>query len=125
VFSSSNPSGDTISTAYPSTASSALTFTNNHIKSSHPLNNAIPSVASTILQQNTSKTVSLSTPDRGVVSLEEFFTWYYQDPDGMTQGPFTSGEMKEWFDAGYFTMDLMVRRACDSHMLPLGLSLKS
>ena len=39
----------------------------------------------------------------------------------MIQGPFTSGEMKEWFDAGYFTMDLMVRRACDSHMLPLGL----
>ena len=57
-----------------------------------------------------------------MIALEEFFTWYYQDPDGMIQGPFTSGEMKEWFDAGYFTMDLMVRRACDNHMLPLGLS---
>ena len=92
------------------------------MNSSHPLNNVIPSVSSTILQQNTSKPVSLPTPERGVIALEEFFTWYYQDPDGMIQGPFTSGEMKEWFDAGYFTMDLMVRRACDNHMLPLGLS---
>jgi len=30
--------------------------------------------------------------------------------------------MKEWFDGGYFTMDLMVRRACDATMLPLGKS---
>ena len=28
--------------------------------------------------------------------------------------------MKQWYDAGYFTMDLMVCRACDTIMLPLG-----
>ena len=28
--------------------------------------------------------------------------------------------MKKWFDAGYFTMDLMVRRVCDVSFLPLG-----
>ena len=28
--------------------------------------------------------------------------------------------MQEWFLAGYFTMDLMVQRVCDSAMLPLG-----
>ena len=37
-----------------------------------------------------------------------------------TSGPFSCDEMKQWFDAGYFTMDLMVCRACDSIMLPLG-----
>ena len=63
---------------------------------------------------------TLPTPSQPP-AIEEFYTWYYQDPDGMIQGPFTSGEMKDWFDAGYFTMDLMVRRACDNHMLPLGL----
>ena len=38
----------------------------------------------------------------------------------LTVGPFSSGDMKKWFDAGYFTMDLMVRRACDAMLLPLG-----
>ena len=35
-------------------------------------------------------------------------------------GPFTNEEMNNWFRAGYFTMDLMVRRLCDVVMLPLG-----
>ena len=35
-------------------------------------------------------------------------------------GPFPSSDMREWFDEGYFTLDLMVRRACDEIMLPLG-----
>ena len=76
-------------------------------------------IAPAIVKQVTRPT-TLPTPERPP-AIEEFYTWYYQDPDGMIQGPFTSGEMKEWFDAGYFTMDLMVRRACDNHMLPLGL----
>ena len=38
-------------------------------------------------------------------------------------GPFSSDEMKQWFDAGYFTMDLMVCRRCDTIMLPLGMPL--
>ena len=36
-------------------------------------------------------------------------------------GPFSSADMKKWFDAGYFTMELMVRRACDIVLLPLGM----
>ena len=28
--------------------------------------------------------------------------------------------MNGWMEAGYFTMDLMVKRVCDSTMLPLG-----
>ena len=35
-------------------------------------------------------------------------------------GPFQSKDMNGWFDAGYFTMDLMVKRVCDTIMLPLG-----
>ena len=38
----------------------------------------------------------------------------------LPSGPFPSNDMKEWFDEGYFTLDLMVRRACDELMLPLG-----
>ena len=35
-------------------------------------------------------------------------------------GPFTSSEMAEWFSAGYFTMNLQVRRGCDEKFSPLG-----
>ena len=28
--------------------------------------------------------------------------------------------MTEWFQAGYFNMSLMVKRGCDSSLLPLG-----
>ncbi|XP_068619781.1 uncharacterized protein Gyf isoform X2 [Battus philenor] len=46
--------------------------------------------------------------------------WYYQDPENVIQGPFSSKEMHKWYRAGFFTPSLMVRRACDSHMRPLG-----
>ena len=35
-------------------------------------------------------------------------------------GPFTSTEMAEWFSAGYFTMNLLVKRGCDDIFQPLG-----
>ena len=53
-------------------------------------------------------------------SSVEMNTWLYRDPQGDIQGPFTSSDMKKWYEAGYFTMDLMVRRACDLVLLPLG-----
>ena len=93
-----------------------ITFTNSRTGLQQPQNQMAPSV----VKQQLSRPTALPTPEQQP-AIEEFYTWYYQDPDGMIQGPFTSGEMKEWFDAGYFTMDLMVRRACDNHMLPLGL----
>ena len=46
--------------------------------------------------------------------------WLYKDPQGEIQGPFSSNDMKKWYEAGYFTMDLMMRRACDVVFLPLG-----
>ncbi|KAM3968383.1 LOW QUALITY PROTEIN: GIGYF family protein Gyf [Aphomia sociella] len=46
--------------------------------------------------------------------------WYYEDPKKIIQGPFSSKEMYNWYRAGFFTPSLMVRRACDAHMRPLG-----
>lgn len=36
------------------------------------------------------------------------------------QGPFTTQEMAEWFQAGYFSMALLVKRGCDEGFQPLG-----
>lgn len=46
--------------------------------------------------------------------------WFYQDPQGDLQGPFSSAEMAEWFRAGYFTVTLLVRRQCDERFCMLG-----
>ena len=36
------------------------------------------------------------------------------------QGPFSSNDMAEWFEAGYFKKDLLIRRSCDQEFLSLG-----
>ncbi|KAI9291491.1 GYF-domain-containing protein [Neoconidiobolus thromboides FSU 785] len=50
---------------------------------------------------------------------EDVSNWYYNDPTGVTQGPFTGFEMHEWYIAGYFQGDLLVRRETDSSFEPL------
>ncbi|MGH0136177.1 UNVERIFIED_CONTAM: hypothetical protein FKN15_059736 [Acipenser sinensis] len=51
---------------------------------------------------------------------EAALKWFYKDPQGEIQGPFTNQEMAEWFQAGYFTMTLLVKRGCDEVFQPLG-----
>ncbi|XP_039618179.1 GRB10-interacting GYF protein 2 isoform X2 [Polypterus senegalus] len=54
------------------------------------------------------------------LTLEVSLKWYYKDPQGEIQGPFSNQEMAEWFQAGYFTMTLLVKRGCDEIFQPLG-----
>uniref|UniRef100_A0A669E136 GRB10 interacting GYF protein 2 n=1 Tax=Oreochromis niloticus TaxID=8128 RepID=A0A669E136_ORENI len=51
---------------------------------------------------------------------EAALKWFYKDPQGEIQGPFSNHEMTEWFQAGYFTMTLLVKRGCDEVFQPLG-----
>ncbi|XP_053565895.1 GRB10-interacting GYF protein 2 isoform X2 [Bombina bombina] len=52
-------------------------------------------------------------------SLDNQKKWYYKDPQGDIQGPFSNQEMSEWFQAGYFPMSLLLRRVCDEAFQPL------
>lgn len=36
--------------------------------------------------------------------------WFYRDPQNVVQGPFSSADMERWFNAGYFTVLLPVKR---------------
>lgn len=36
--------------------------------------------------------------------------WFYKDPQNTVQGPFSSADMERWFNAGYFTVHLPVKR---------------
>ncbi|CAG5132807.1 unnamed protein product, partial [Candidula unifasciata] len=46
--------------------------------------------------------------------------WFYKDPQGEIQGPFTNEEMSQWFSAGFFTMSLLIKRGCDDAFKQLG-----
>ncbi|XP_077117638.1 GRB10-interacting GYF protein 1 isoform X1 [Ranitomeya variabilis] len=54
------------------------------------------------------------------LSHEAAMKWFYKDPQGEIQGPFSTQEMAEWCQAGYFTMSLLVKRGCDEGFQPLG-----
>ncbi|KAK6316905.1 hypothetical protein J4Q44_G00123050 [Coregonus suidteri] len=54
------------------------------------------------------------------LSHEAAMKWFYKDPQAEIQGPFSTVEMCEWFQAGYFTMTLLVKRGCDEGFQPLG-----
>ncbi|KAI0525224.1 hypothetical protein KFK09_004617 [Dendrobium nobile] len=41
----------------------------------------------------------------------EYLSLFYKDPQGQIQGPFCGTNLIEWFDAGYFGIDLLVRLA--------------
>ncbi|TRY57598.1 hypothetical protein DNTS_032181 [Danionella cerebrum] len=54
------------------------------------------------------------------LSHDSAMKWFYKDPQGEIQGPFSTVEMCEWFQAGYFAMNLHVKRGCDEGFQPLG-----
>ncbi|MEQ2164866.1 hypothetical protein GOODEAATRI_011128, partial [Goodea atripinnis] len=67
-------------------------------------------------QQQESRNTAAALP----LSHEAAMKWFYKDPQGEIQGPFTTVEMCEWFQAGYFSMTLLVKRGCDEGFQPLG-----
>jgi hypothetical protein len=46
--------------------------------------------------------------------------WFYVDPQGIGQGPFDDLQMRQWFENGFFTPDLKMKRGVTSAFLPLG-----
>ena len=45
--------------------------------------------------------------------------WIYRDPQGNTQGPWSGLEMHDWYKAGFFTPELLVRKYEDPEYEPL------
>jgi len=46
--------------------------------------------------------------------------WLYVDTAGKRQGPFSTAEMKEWWIAGFFDQNLMVKRVQESEFQKIG-----
>ncbi|KAI9572769.1 hypothetical protein HD554DRAFT_2285310 [Boletus coccyginus] len=48
--------------------------------------------------------------------------WSYLDPQGQVQGPFRADLMQKWFDEGYFTPDLLMKRThIDTDWIAVGI----
>ncbi|KAG5636559.1 hypothetical protein H0H81_007611 [Sphagnurus paluster] len=68
----------------------------------HPTAQLAPS--SEGLNDRVGASVPNSAPDLTTVQ------WSYKDPSGQIQGPFNAELMQKWFDEGYFTGDLPMKR---------------
>ena len=56
-------------------------------------------------------------------SLQQYSRYFLKNIYGFRNlflGPFSSNDMAEWFEAGYFKKDLLIRRSCDQEFLSLG-----
>ncbi|KAF7798585.1 hypothetical protein EIP86_009807 [Pleurotus ostreatoroseus] len=59
-------------------------------------------------------------PPPGLVDVNTI-EWQYLDPQGHIQGPFPSTTMQKWYDEGYFTPNLLMRRTnIDKDWVPVG-----
>ncbi|KAF9229531.1 hypothetical protein BS17DRAFT_743706 [Gyrodon lividus] len=62
-----------------------------------------------------------SGPPPGLVDPASI-EWSYLDPQGQVQGPFRADLMQKWFDEGYFTPDLLMKRThIDTDWIAVGI----
>jgi len=75
-------------------------------------------------QQQTSNVTSPSSNQPPVAQVRQMvmpdrMKWVYKDPEGNTQGPFSGLEMHDWYKAGFFTPELLIKKLEDPEYEPL------
>jgi PERQ amino acid-rich with GYF domain-containing protein len=56
-----------------------------------------------------------------VMVMPDKLKWQYRDPTGQNQGPFSGLEMHDWYKAGFFQPNLLVKRQEDEEFEPLSI----
>ncbi|PSK36193.1 GYF domain-containing protein mpd2 [Elsinoe australis] len=59
------------------------------------------------------------TAQQKTMVMPDRMRWIYRDPSGNTQGPWTGLEMHDWYKAGFFSPELLVKKAEDPDYEPL------
>ena len=62
----------------------------------------------------------LPPPQQRIMVMPDRMRWIYRDPQGAVQGPWSGLEMHDWFKAGFFSAELLVRKFEDAEFEPLG-----
>ena len=58
-------------------------------------------------------------PQQRTMVMPDRMRWIYCDPQGQTQGPWTGLEMHDWYKAGFFSPELLVKKYEDPDYEPL------
>lgn len=58
-------------------------------------------------------------PQQRTMVMPDRMRWIYRDPEGRTQGPFSGLEMHDWYKAGFFSPELLVKKFEDPEYEPL------
>ncbi|QSL64413.1 hypothetical protein MERGE_001714 [Pneumocystis wakefieldiae] len=69
-------------------------------------------------QSNFSQPSPLQPSSRTLI-MHDKLNWLYKDPTGVTQGPFSSLKMQDWYNAGFFQLTLLVKHVNDEDFEPL------
>lgn len=76
----------------------------------------VADLVANLIMEDEPKDVKIAQP----IPAPALIDWFYLDPQGEIQGPFSASDMSEWYKAGYFQESLMVRRSIDGAFMPLG-----
>jgi len=68
-----------------------------------------------ILKSNNLERVLVFAKDISITNAP----WYYVDPQGRRQGPFSGVVMRQWLEAGFFDSDLLISQSNSGPFLPL------
>ncbi|PVH99704.1 hypothetical protein DM02DRAFT_614780 [Periconia macrospinosa] len=58
-------------------------------------------------------------PQQRTMVMPDRMRWIYRDPSGNIQGPFSGLEMHDWYKAGFFSPELLVKKQEDADYEPL------
>ena len=71
-------------------------------------------------QSMTSPSLNQAPPaQQRTMVMPDRMRWIYRDPQGTTQGPWSGLEMHDWYKAGFFTPELLVKKEEDPDYEPL------
>ena len=90
-----------------------------------PLQLQDPSRPQHVQSQSQSQIQSAQTPNQPpppqqrTMVMPDRMRWIYRDPQGQTQGPWSGLEMHDWYKAGFFSPELLVKKNEDPEYEPL------
>jgi len=87
-----------------------------HSGLAHAQESASQHVASSV---GSSGSGQLPAAQQKTMVMPDRIRWIYRDPQGNTQGPWSGLEMHDWYRAGFFSPELLVKKAEDSDYEPL------
>lgn len=78
-----------------------------------------PSLGQRVPSIGSSSSNQLPAAQQKTMVMPDRMRWVYKDPQGNTQGPWSGLEMHDWYRAGFFSPELLVKKVEDADYEPL------